>query len=121
MNPKKSIKYKEGIAKELGVHEDVVDAFIGFYYDKVRQSLSDLVYPKVYLHSLGTFDLRKRKLEQNITRQKDILGNLKKRTYCGYEKSVAIKEKIELFERALKDMNKILEEKENFRKKHGME
>jgi len=115
MNPKKSSKYKEGIAKELGVHEDVVDAFIGFYYDKVRQSLSDLVYPKVYLHNLGTFDLRKRKLEQNITRQKDILGNLKKRTYCGYEKSMVIQERIKLFERALEDMNKILEEKKKFK------
>jgi len=115
MNPQKSSKYKEGIAKELGVHEDVVDAFIGFYYDKVRQSLSDLVYPKVYLHNLGTFDLRRRKLEQNITRQKDILGNLKKRTYYGYEQSVVIQERIELFERALGDMNKILEEKKKFK------
>lgn len=115
MNPKKSSGYKEGISEELGVHEDVVDAFIAFYYEKVREALSNLVFPKVYLNGLGTFDLRKNKLEKNISKQKDILGNLKKMTYFGYDKSLKVQEKIELYERALKDINKMLEEKKNFK------
>jgi len=115
MNPKKSSKFKKGISDELGIHEDVVDAFVAFYYEKVREALSGLVYPKIYLNNLGTFDLRKNKLEKNISKQKDILGNLKKMTYFGYDKSLKVKERIELYERALLDINKILEEKKNFK------
>ena len=115
MNPKKSHEYKKGISKELGVHEDVVDAFIAFYYEKVREALSELAFPKIYLNGLGTFELRKNKLEKNISKQKDILGNLKKMTYFGYDKSLKVQEKIELFEKALMDINKMLEEKKNFK------
>ena len=121
MNPKKAKIYKEGIAQELNISEDVVDAFVEFYYEKLRQTLSNLVYPKVYVNNLGTFNIRRKNLNKCIKKQKDILGNLKKRTYNGYEKSLGIQEKIELYERALIDVNKMYEEKENFRKKHGME
>ena len=115
MNPKKSSSLKEGIAKELGVHEDVVDAFIEFYYDKLRYYLSSLEHPKVYVNSLGTFCLRKKKLESSIKKQKDILGNLKKLTYGGYEKSVSVQDKIEQYEKALVKVNKLIEDKIKFK------
>ena len=120
MNPKKAKTYMEGIAEELEIHEDVVEAFIGFYYDRLRQTLSELVYPRVYVNNLGTFNIRKKKLEDGIKKQKDILGNLKKTTYNGYEKSVAIKKRIELFEGAMKEVNSMLERKKNF-KRDGLE
>lgn len=120
MNPKKPNFLKKDIAKELGLHEEVVDAFIDFYYDKLRRSLSNLVYPKVYVNNLGTFTIRKNILEKNIKKQKDILGNLKKITYNGYEKSVSVQEKIELYEKALLEVNKINKDKKDFKnKKYG--
>lgn len=115
MKPKKAKIYMEGIADELGVHEDVVEAFIGFYYDSLRQTLSDLVYPKVYVNNLGTFNIRKKKLEDGIKRQRDMLGNFKKTTYRGYEKSVGIKKRIELYEQALVKVNEMIDRKAKFR------
>ena len=116
MNPKKANSLKVNIAKEVGVHEEVVDAFIEFYYEKLRYSLSNLVYPKVYVNNLGTFTIRKSVLEKNIKKQKDILGNLKKLTYNGYEKSVSVQDKIKLYEKALVDVNKLQQNKLDFKK-----
>lgn len=116
MNPKKANSLKVDIAKEVGVHEDVVDAFIEFYYEKLRYSLSNLVYPKVYVNNLGTFTIRKSVLEKNIKKQKDILGNLKKLTYNGYEKSVSVQDKIKLYEKALADVNTLQQNRLDFKK-----
>jgi hypothetical protein len=122
MNPKKAIIYKEGIAEELGVSEDVVDAFIGFYYDRVRESLSDIEHLGLYLNDLGTFFIRRNKLIYNLKKNRDILGNLKKTTYNGYEKSIAVSKKIELYEDALERVNKRIDKKKEFKnKKYGLE
>ena len=40
----------------------------------------------------------KNRLVKKIKRNKDILGNLEKMTYKGYQKHVPIKEKIEIME-----------------------
>ena len=116
MNPKKSKIYKQDIAQQVGLHEDVVDAFIEFYYQKVREALSNLEYPKIYLTNLGTFNIRVKRVRENLTKQKDMLGNITKQTYNGYEKSVGIKQKIEEYDKILKMYNEIQEQKKNFRK-----
>jgi hypothetical protein len=122
MNPKKSIIYKDGIADELGVSEDVVDSFINFYYGRVRESLSDIECLGLYLNDLGTFFIRRNKLIYNLKKQKDILGNLKKTTYMGYEKSLSASNKIELYEDALKRVNERIDKKKKFKnKKYGLE
>ncbi len=42
MIPKSHKVFKEGIAEEVGVHSSVVDEFVNFYYEKVRENLSAL-------------------------------------------------------------------------------
>jgi len=116
MNPKKSKIYKQDIAQQLGIHEDVVDAFIEFYYQKVREALSNLEYPKIYLTNLGTFNIRVNRVKENLKKQKDMLGNITKQTYNGYEKSVGIKEKIEEYDKILNMHYEILEQKNEFKK-----
>jgi len=96
-NNKEIIKFNqalEDVAKEIGVHKDVVDDLVTFYYSEVRKSLSNITHNKITVSNLGTFSLRKNKLIKAIKRQKDILGNLEKMTFDGYDKSVPIKEKI---------------------------
>lgn len=95
MNPKKAKKFEEDIAKEVEVHPQVVEDFIKFYYDLLRKHLSNLTYPKIFVQGLGTFVIRRKKLNSSIQKQKDILGNITKQTYKGYEKMVAVKDKLE--------------------------
>lgn len=115
MKPKSHKDFKKGIADEVGVHQSVVDDFISFYYAKVRSKLSNLEFPRVYLDGLGTFYLRKNKLEKAIKRNKSILGNLAKRTYAGFAKSEDVQKDIEKMEEALKQMEKDILNKKKFK------
>ena len=115
MNPKKHSEFKNGIAKEVGVHSQLVDDFITFYYSRVRKKLSKLEFPRIYIEGLGTFYLRKNKLENAIKRQKSMLGNIAKRTYNGYAKSEDVKLNIKQMEAALKQIHKDIITKKEFR------
>lgn len=115
MKPKSHKYFFKSVAEEVKVHKDVVDDLVAFYYSKVRKSLSDLSDTNISVAGLGTFSLRKNKLEKAIKRQKDILGNLEKMTYKGYEKYIPVKNKIEQMETALLKLNEKLEKKKRFR------
>jgi len=111
LKPQKHKVFVKGIAEEVGVHPVLVERFISFYYTKVRRSLSDLECPRIYLEGLGTFSIRKSKLDKAINRNKDILDNLEKMTFKGYEKHVPVKEKLHKMEQCLDELNARIEEK----------
>jgi len=115
VKPKSHKEFKKGIADEVGVHQSVVDDFLSFYYAKVRSKLSSLDFPRVYLEGLGTFYLRKNKLEKAIKKNKSILGNLAKRTYAGFAKSEDVQKDIEQMEQALYQMEQDILNKKNFK------
>ena len=115
MKPKKPKEFYENIAKEAEVHKDVVNDLVAFFYSKFRKNLSELKAPKINLPGLGTFSIRKRKLEKAIKRNKDILGNLEKMTYKGYEKFIPVKNKIEEMEKVLELINNNIKEKTKFK------
>ena len=78
MNPKKHKDFTNGIAEQVGVHQQVVDDFISFYYSKLRKKLSKLAYPRINVDGLGTFEIRKGKLETAIKKNKRLLIQSKK-------------------------------------------
>tara|TARA_B110000908_G_C9987756_1_gene328360 strand:+ start:304 stop:660 length:357 start_codon:yes stop_codon:yes gene_type:complete len=115
VKPKSHRDFKKGIADEVGVHQSVVDDFLTFYYAKLRSKLSNLEFPRIHVDGLGTFYLRKAKLDKSVKRGKSILGNLAKRTYSGFAKSEDIQKDIEQMERALQQMEKDILSKKQFR------
>jgi hypothetical protein len=115
MNPKKHKVFKKGIAEEVGVHESVVDDFISFYYSKLRSKLSNLDYPRIQVDGLGTFILRKSKLNKAIMKNKSLLGNIAKRTYNGFAKSEDIKRNIIQMEKVMEQIEKNILAKKNFK------
>tara|TARA_Y100000592_G_scaffold73042_1_gene113671 strand:- start:1880 stop:2242 length:363 start_codon:yes stop_codon:yes gene_type:complete len=115
MIPKKYNEFKDGIAEEFNIHQNVVDDFIAFYYRKVRTSLSSLDYPRIFVEGLGTFTIRKRRTEQKINKYKDILGNIQKQTYKGFAKSVEVKQSLYNMENVVKIYDEILEERRKFK------
>ena len=46
MNPKKYSEFKKGIAEEVGVHSQLVDDFVTFYYGK--QPMQNYILQKNY-------------------------------------------------------------------------
>jgi len=115
VNPKKHKEFKKGIAEEVGVHQQVVDDFISFYYSKIRKKLSTLDYPRINVEGIGTFYLRKGKLETAIKKNKSMLGNIAKRTYNGYAKSESITENIKQMTTALEQLEKDILNKKKFK------
>ena len=115
MKPKNHKSFFDVVAKEVGVHKDVVDDIVTFYYAKIRKSLSELEDTHISIASLGTFTLRKSRLEKAIKRNKDILGNLEKMTYKGFEKYLPVKEKLKQMEEVLIKMNNKIKDKKKFR------
>lgn len=115
MKPKSHKSFFNDVAKEVGVHKDVVEDLIAFYYGKIRKNLSNLTDTHINISNLGTFKLRKKRLEKNIKRNKDIIGNLEKMTYKGYDKYIPVKNKLQKMEQALSMLNKKLENKKKFR------
>ena len=72
MKPKKHNEFKKDIAKEVGVHSNVVNDFISYYYAQVRKELSNLTATNIYVQGLGTFSLKKGKLKNAIIKNKNI-------------------------------------------------
>lgn len=115
MNPKSHKDFFIEVAKDVGVHKDLVNDFVAFYYARVRKNLSDLKNPRIFIPNLGTFTIRKIKLEKAIKRNKDILGNLEKMTYHGFDKHVPVKKKIEMLENMLDMVNQNLDRRKQFK------
>lgn len=117
MKAKSYKDFKKDIASKAGVHPDLVDEFITFYYAKLRKNLSDLTYPSITVTGLGTFQIRKPALNKAIKKNKSILGNLSKNTYNGYEKHIGVTEKLEKFEAMTFMIKDIEEDKAIFKEK----
>jgi len=115
LKPKSYKDFYPEIAEECNAHVDLVNDLVAFYYGRVRNALSELKGNKILLPNLGTFSLRKKRLEKSIKRNKDILGNIQKNTYKGYGKHLPIKEKIEAMEKALNNLNEELNNKKIFK------
>ena len=115
MKPKSHKEFKKNIADKVGVHQSVVDDFIAFYYGKIRNGLSNLTFPRINIEGLGTFYLRKGKLDKAIKKNKSILGNLAKRTYKGFAKSEDIQNNIIQMEKARMQIEQDIINKKEFK------
>ena len=115
MIPKNHKSFFKSVSEEVGVHKDVVDDLVTFYYAKVRKTLSNLEHTSISVSNLGTFSLRKTKLEKAIKKNKDIAGNLQKMKYKDYDKYVPVKAKLEKMEKMLEKLNALINKKKKFK------
>ncbi len=106
--------YKE-VATECEVHQNLVEEFVRFFYGEIRKHLEELDNTRILLPNLGTFIIRKNRIEKSIKRHKDMLGNMEKTTYSGYGKHLPVKEKLIKMEKALERMNNEINNKKNWK------
>ncbi len=88
MNPKKYKNFYQDIAEEAEVHKNLVSDFVFFFYAKLKKA---------------------------IKRQKDILGNLQKMTFDGFDKSIPVNEKIKQMEKLLNKIEINIKQKKKFK------
>lgn len=104
------------VANKLNVSEELVSDLVLFYYNKLRENLSELTHPKINVTGLGTFNMIKNKVETSIAKKKNYDKSLEKETYDGYEKHLSVKEQLGKLEKALDMINKLNDKKNEFKK-----
>jgi len=115
LNPKSYKDFFKEIAKECGVHENLVGELVRFFYAEVRTSLENLEHTRIQLPNLGTFILRKGRLDRAIKRHKDMLGNIEKTTYIGYGNHLPLKDKLNKMEKAVVRVEEEITNKRNWK------
>ena len=94
MIPKKSNKLYKEIAEDLEVSETLVGELIEFYYNEIRQLLSNLVCPRINVEGLGQFVIKPKLVRNAIPRYTKSLENHDTSTFAAYYNKKGI-EKLE--------------------------
>ena len=115
LNPKSYKEFFSTIAKKCEVHEDLVEELVRFFYNEVRRNLEELDHTRILLPNLGTFTLRKGRLDRAIKRHKDMLGNIEKTTYTGYGNHLPVKDKLIKMEKAIKRVEQEITNKKRWK------
>lgn len=74
MVPKKANDFKKSTAEELGLSENLVSAFVDFFWDRVRTHMSELNHENLYIPNLGTFKVKHWKIDEAIEKYKAIIA-----------------------------------------------
>lgn len=109
MNPTKAKALIPEAAKEAGVSEILVQDVVDFYYSTVRKKIESLQYPTLFLHSLGTLRLSRKKLHYRITSlEKDLVSN-EQESFKKVIKFNLTREELDLKKRAMEICNNYYE------------
>lgn len=73
MNPKKAKDFVGDVAKELELSEDLVKEVVSFFWSKVRNGLSDLKHHTITVPNLGTFKVRRNKMNDLAKKSENIM------------------------------------------------
>lgn len=116
MNPRKSNKLYKEVSEDLDVSETLVRELVEFYYNEVRQLLSNLTDPRINIEGLGQFVIKPYLVRKAIPRYTKSLENHDTSTFAAYYNKKGIETKLELL---IQMEEKIVEQelkKVNFKK-----
>ena len=111
MNPKKSKKLIDEVAKEVPFSPDCIQAISNFYWREVWNSVTTLAAPKIHIENLGDFTIKHWLIDKEIDRSEAFSLKSNKRAKEKYMAGLDITKRIEL----LKNIKSQVEE-ENQRK-----
>lgn len=73
MIPKKAKEFKQSVADELNLSEDLVNDVLDFYWERVRKTITALDENTIEILNLGTFKLKAYKIDETIEVYKQII------------------------------------------------
>lgn len=120
MRPIKRKQISEIVAERLNLSAETVDEVISCYYKAVQKQLSSLQDVRVRVNNLGTFYIKRKKLEEKLQKYTDALAKFEAKeepTLSDYKSMVDIRAEIAKFNHALEqldqeDVKKKLKEEE---------
>ena len=96
MIPKKSNKLYKDISEELDISNILVEELVEFYYNEVRQLLTNLVFPRINVEGLGQFVARPKLVRNAIPRYTKILQSHDTSTFAAYYNKKSLETKLDL-------------------------
>ncbi len=119
MRPKKANKIFEEYAKKNNIDPDLAKDLMDYYWAEVRKTMTDLVYPRINIESLGVFDVRKRPLENTIVRYERYRKTVPYSEFKTYSLHSKITKRLEQLNKLKDIINSESERKETYKTKRN--
>jgi nucleoid DNA-binding protein len=126
LNPAKRKEISQKIAERLRLSVETVDEIVLSYYKYVQKKLSNLEHERLVVDNLGTFYIKRKKLEEKLSHYKTVLEQYESKTtkeMSDFEDILSLRTEIKKFESMLQQIAKEdklkkqkQEEKENYKK-----
>lgn len=117
MIPKKANKLYKEVAEQLNIDEALVETFIEFYYKEVKNTLSNLQYPRVNVEGLGHFVAKPGLVRKHIPRITKVLEEHDTSTFGAFHNKKMLMNKLELLIKLEKQIAKEENRKVEFKQK----
>lgn len=118
MRPVKRKQISEKISEKLNISSETVDEIISCYYNAVQRKLSGLEHSQITVDSLGTFYIKRSKLEKKLDiYQKSLIKfeSIEEPNIREYASIKDLKANIAMFNKMLNELNK-LDDKKHLKK-----
>ncbi len=117
MNPTKRKEISKLTAEKLGKDVAMVDEIVTFFYRNVQKKLSSMEHIAVNVPNLGTFVLKKRRVESKLERCKRFVDAVDETVSIrAFETKQSVKKDIEKYSASLKIIEIEAERKQQVRK-----
>lgn len=114
MRPIKRKQLSEKVAQRLNLSAETVDEIVLCYFNAVQKKLSGLVHHQITVDGLGTFYIKRSKLEEKLRIYQQALNkyeSIEQPTLSEYASLVSLKNDVEKFQKTLDDLNSLNEKK----------
>jgi len=106
LNPTKRKEISKITAESLGLDHLTVDDVVAFFYRTVQKKLSSMEHHSVNVPNMGTFVLKKQRVEKKIEKYNAFLEKIDaSESMSMYETTVDVKADVEKYQNALEIMN----------------
>lgn len=115
MRPAKRKQLSEKVAERLNLSAETVDEIVLCYFNAVQKKLTNIVHPQITLDGLGTFYIKRSKLEEKLRIYALALKkfeDIKQPTMSEYTSLKSLKADVARFQKVLDELNLLNEKKQ---------
>lgn len=116
LRPIKRKQLSEKVAERLNLSSETVDEIIQCYYNAIQKKLSKLVHPQLTLDGLGTFYIKRSKLEEKLGIYQKALKkyeDIEEPTLSEYASLKSLKNDVDMFQNTLNKLDLLDQKKKD--------
>lgn len=114
MRPIKRKQISEKVAERLNLSAETVDEIVSCYYNNVQKKLSRLINTQLTVDGLGTFFIKRHKLEEKLRIYKKSLEKyeaIKQPNMSEYKSILELRSDVKSYERIIKQLDELDQKK----------